>query len=237
MILFDAYELRARLAPTVIVLSPWIMVGLGYTQSISVTLLTTSSALVVFLSILYAFTFAVRSLGRRAEVWLWKSWGGPPSTTIMSDSDITFTDETKARIRTSLKDTLAVTNASDTSWCNSESQVQQAFRLVRRFIHLHDPNGLWEKHNAEYGFLRNLLGSLWLLLLSALVGAVICGVLWHIKGGGMLGVLCILNVLFAAMSVVLRWIILPSAIRQTAHRYAESAWSSFDAITASKVSS
>jgi len=227
MVVVDAYELRARFAPALVVASPWVLVVVAFVQAFASTLLTTSAATLVFLVLLYAFSFVVRGLGRRIENGLWTSWGGPPSATAISETDPTFSAETKSRIRTSLAATLRIKGTTELGWANDVSQVQEAFRLVRQHIRQHDPNGLWFAHNAEYGFLRNLLGSWWLLLLNSLLSAAVSGVLWHVHGGKTLLILTALSLGLALIAIIGRIFFLPGATRTAAVRYAESAWTSF----------
>ena len=73
MFVFDAYEIRARLAPALVVASPWVFVGVALIQQSTSTLASTSAAATVFLALLYGFSFAVRNLGKRIEPGLWSS--------------------------------------------------------------------------------------------------------------------------------------------------------------------
>lgn len=227
MVAVDAYELRARFAPALVIASPWVLVVVAVVQAFASTLLTTSAATLIFLALLYAFSFVVRGLGRRIETGLWTAWGGPPSATVLSDADSTFSTATKLRIRTSLATTLRIKGATESSWANDLHQVQDAFRLVRQYIRQHDHNGLWFAHNAEYGILRNLLGSWWLLLLNSLLSAGVTGLLWQGRGGKTLLILTILSLGLGLAAIVGRILVLPGATRMAAIRYAESAWTSF----------
>lgn len=227
MVAVDAYELRARFAPALVIASPWVLVVVAVVQAFASTLLTTSAAALIFLALLYAFSFVVRGLGRRIENGLWASWGGPPSATVLGDADSTFSAETKSRLRSSLATTLGINGATEASWTNDLHQVQDAFRLVRQHIRQHDHNGLWSAHNAEYGFLRNLLGSWWLLLLNSLLSAGVNGLFWHTRGGKTLLILTILSLGLGLAAIVGRIFVLPGATRIAAIRYAESAWTSF----------
>ena len=67
MVAVDAYELRARFAPALVIASPWVLVVVAVVQAFASTLLTTSAAALIFLALLYAFSFVVRGLGRRIE--------------------------------------------------------------------------------------------------------------------------------------------------------------------------
>jgi len=225
--LFDIYEVRARIAPALIVALPWIFGILALAQALGTMSLMTSGAALGFLALLYVFSFMVRGLGRRIEERLWQSWGGPPSATILSAGDSTFSAETKVRIRVALKEALGIKGAGDPNWNRDVTQVQEAFRLVRQYIRQRDPRGLWLTHNAEYGFLRNLLGSWWLLLINSLLVAGIGAMLYRELG-------CTLSLVVAGaclglglVAIAVRVFVLPAATRTAAARYAESAWTSF----------
>lgn len=227
MIVIDAYELRARFAPTLVITSPWVVVILAFAQEFTSTALTTSAAALLFLALLYALSFVVRGLGVKTENRLWSLWGGPPSATVLGETNATFSTETKLQLRTSLAVAFGIKGATESSWANDMNQVQEAFRLVRQHIRQHDPNGLWSAHNAEYGFLRNLLGSWWLLLLNSLLSAGVSGVFWYTRGGTTLLILTALSLGMALAAIVGRIFVLPGATRTAAIRYAESAWTSF----------
>lgn len=224
---FDAYEIRARLAPALVVVSPCMLVIVALLQASAPTLLSTSASAVVFIALLYAFSFVVRHLGRRIEDGLWHSWGGPPSAMVLSEADNTFSAETKSRIRSSLEATLGIKGTTLPGWADETDQVQETFRLVRQHIRQRDPNGLWSTHNAEYGFLRNVMGSWWLFLLNSLFATGVCSVLWLMRGGETLFILGALSLGLALTAISGRIFILPSATRTAADRYAESAWTSF----------
>lgn len=227
MIVFDTYEMRARLAPALVVASPWVLVAVALAQSCASTLLSTSAAAVIFVTLLYAFSFVVRHLGRRIEERLWTSWGGPPTAMLLGEVDGTFNEETRSRIRSSLETTLGIQGVSEAGWTHNVDKVQEAFRIARQHIRQRDPRGLWSTHNAEYGFLRNLLGSWWLMLVNALLATGACSVHWRAHGDKTIFVLGVLNFALALFAIAGRIFVLPSLTRTAAFRYAESAWTSF----------
>jgi len=223
----DPYEVRARFAPTLIVMSPWLLLIVALLGDVQLSASTGSVAALVFLALLYGFSFAVRSLGRRIEDRLWESWGGPPSALVLTDGDTTFTPETKAAIRTALSSSLGIQEATDPHWASNPPRIQEAFRLVRQHLRLGDPHGLWSTHNAEYGFLRNLLGSWWLWLLNSVLTAALALLLWYLGRGKMFLFASGFSMALGAVAIGLRSRVLPAATRTAAFRYAESAWTSF----------
>lgn len=223
----DPYEIRARFAPTLIVMSPWLLLIGALVGDVQMSASTASVAAIVFLAVPYGFTFAVRSLGRRIEDRLWESWGGPPSAVVLTDGDTTFSPETKAAIRTALSSSLGIEGATGPHWASNAQQVQEAFRMVRQHLRLGDPHGLWSTHNAEYGFHRNLLGSWWLWLLHSVLSAALAGLLWYLGRGKIFLLASGFSLALGLAAIVLRSLVLPAATRIAAFRYAESAWTSF----------
>ncbi len=223
----DAYELRARLAPALITISPWVLVAVALLQPVSQSVLGSSAVGVVFIALLYALSLVVRHQGRRVENRLWDSWGGPPSTVLLSDADDTFSKVTKSEIRTYLTDIFGLKNVGSADVTEDAQNIQEMFRQVRQYIRTHDPGGLWFKHNAEYGFLRNLYGSCRLWFVNSAIAAAICGYLWFEGVGSVPRTLCIIGLVFMVLSILMRFFAIPGAVRTAAFRYAESSWTSF----------
>jgi len=224
---FDAYELRARIIPSLIVISPYLLLIGGFAPMIFSNLITSSAGMVIFLALLYLFSFVIRQAGRQIEKDLWTSWGGPPSAIVLLDSDITFTNQIKTEICEALVSTLDIKDARHPLWVRGTPEVQQAFGIVRQFIRKNDPDGLWNRHNAEYGFLRNLMGSWWIWFANSLIAVITCGVLWYLKGEALFAALTIAGIVGGIIAIIARTAILPKAARIAAFRYAESAWLSF----------
>ncbi len=225
--ILDPYEIRARFAPALIVVSPWVLMAVVLAEANSLTFLTGSGFVLIFMLLLYIVSFATRQLGLRMQKKLWASWDGPPSTILMSNSDSTFSQTTKSEIRTSLVNILNIRDAGQPNWSDNEDAVKEAFRLVRQYIRQHDPNGLWFKHNAEYGFLRNFMGSWWLCLTNSTIVAIICWLTWQAYSARLFAALMVAGVLLGLLSITARTLILPSAVRTAAFSYAESSWMSF----------
>lgn len=94
----DAYEVRARAAPTLIVSLPAIAALLLFVYSISRSLAQLVGSGIVLLVVIYALSFLVRHLGKRIQPGLYESWGGLPSMRFMRWRDDHFDDETKTEL-------------------------------------------------------------------------------------------------------------------------------------------
>jgi len=232
MSFFDAYDIRARIAPAFIVTSPFLLLLGAFEPQMLSSLLASSAAVLIFLVMLYVFSFAVRHAGRKHEKKLWDSWGGPPSAVVLSESDTTFSLQTKQDICDALASAMGIQETRQPGWRQDTIRVQQVFGQVRQYIRQHNPKGLWDIHNAEYGFLRNLYGSWQLWLANSVLSTALCGILWFTQGGEHLLWLAIAGLAFSVTSVAVRIAVLPKAVRTAAFRYAESAWLSF--LTATK---
>lgn len=233
-IVFDTYEMRARVAPSVIVAFP-ILVTLWFWFSAtgsSWQILTGSGILSV--AVLYGFTFIVRWLGRAGEKSLWRSWGGAPSTRVLRWQDTTLNRDVKTRIREVSFNTFGIQLLSETEELASphtaDQRIETCFSQIKEILRLRDKDGLWLKHNAEYGFGRNLLGCRSLFLILGVIGALICGTIGKSTGRGVFNFGTVINSVSCIVWATFAWGLLPKIVRDAAERYAERAWLTFLAL-------
>ena len=110
---FDQYEIRARIAPTVVVLSPLIFalffVLLVVSESVAASL---GGVAGMALLMTYALSFLTRYLGKRLEGHLWESWGGAPTTRTLRWRDPTLDNETKRRLHARAEQVSGITLAN-----------------------------------------------------------------------------------------------------------------------------
>jgi len=228
MITFDPYEIRARIIPTLIVLSPTATIPLAFEMSLSKDWVGSAMAGLAALALLYLGSLVVRFLGRKVEPALWSAWGGPPSTLVLKPENRTFPDFTKDRIRSYVRREFDIEldglEENSSEW---SQRAEEAFRLVRQHIRQSDPNGLWYTHNAEYGALRNFYGASILMAALAGLSAVLCAVAWWRYSNAVQAWLFGLSAILTVFPLVARRWLLPSIMHVAAFRYAESAWTSF----------
>jgi hypothetical protein len=228
MSFFDPYEIRARLIPAALIASPLLLPLLAFGLISVSTVTSTALTSVILVLVVYLFSHVVAFLGRRSEPALWKSWGGPPSVTLLSGEDKTFPVATKDAIRRAILDTYGIDlNAVDGDALKWREQATEAFRLIRQYLRQHDPKGLWSVQNAEYGAVRNLAASAWLCAVFSGLSAAACGTAAWIGGGLRAIALGITSVSIGVIVLLLRLAILRPIARSIAFRYAESAWLSF----------
>jgi|SRR5579859_428441 len=233
-ILFDTYEIRARVAPSVIVAFP-ILVTLWFClpgTGSSWQILTGSGILSV--ALLYGFTFIVRWLGRAGEKSLWQSWGGAPSTRVLRWRDSTLNKDVKTRMRKATFTSFGVQLLSETEELASphtaDQQIENCFLRIKEVLRLRDKDGLWLKHNAEYGFARNLLGCRWLFLILGAIGVLVCGTIGEWTGRGVFNSGTVINSVSCIVWIPFAWGLLPKIAKDAAESYADRAWLTFLAL-------
>ncbi len=178
-------------------------------------------------------SFIVRGLGRKIETDLWAKWDGPPSTRFMRWSDDFFSPETKREYHQAIESEFGIRLKDETAErkdkSHSDKLIMDTFRQVRSFIRNKDKKGVWNAHNAEYGFLRNIFGSRILWLTLSLLGTIFCGYLFITSGNEIALVSVIINGLLSLIALLCCILLNPMVelIKQVADRYAESTWGSF----------
>jgi len=231
MSILDYYEIRARFIPTFIVVLPIIFtINFILSNNNVHTLSSLGSNLVLVIMLLYPFSFFIRHCGKKIEAKLWYSWNGPPSTRFLRWRDTTFGNEHKQQLHEAVETKLDIKLLSkQVEYNNNEladSQINQAFMQVRSLIRQRDPDGLAHKHNAEYGFNRNLMGSRIVWLILSTLGTIIC-----VNLTGFMDytatIYLYLNILWFFMALIGGWVLLPKFVEESANRYSESAWSTF----------
>jgi hypothetical protein len=226
----DEYELKARIAPGLIVALP-ALVDLIYLVPVLGNWPVFAAGGIVTLVLLYGLGHVIRAAGQQLEPVLWKQWGGPPSTRLMRSNDTFFGAELKNSIRAALAQEFSITlptpveEKKDPS--GSDKAIADAFERVRGFLRRSDPTGVWQKNNIEYGFSRNLLGGRMLWAYVA-VGSLVVAI-WHTatNHSGFLNPAVVVSCLSLVSAGYVGWRVLPKATKQIAERYAELAWTTF----------
>jgi hypothetical protein len=233
----DAYELKARVAPGLIVALPMLVVAF-YTAPVLRSWPFFTASGICGLALVYALGLVVRACGRAIEEELWNRWGGPPSTRFMRHRNTAFGADLKKSIATALAREFSFHLLSSEDEAKyperSDKVIFDAFRKVRTFLRQHDANGLWSKLNAEYGFCRNLLGSraLWLVISLLSTGFAVA---YSIRiGGNALNPASAVASLSLICSIYVGWFVLPELTRRVGESYAETAWLQFEHLSAEK---
>jgi hypothetical protein len=229
---FDKYEMKARLAPAILMLLPLV---LPLRVALSPEAIGWAETLVIAIPVLYAFTLLVAMLGRRVEPRLWKKWDGPPSTRFCRWRDEQMGKQRKTLLHAAVAQHLQIELYSPQKERarpdESDRIIADTFRQVKEILRRRDPTGLWSIHNANYGFARNTLASAtWGGILS-LIAAIVCGCIWLQTDDRMVFAGVWVAIGLAAIFLVCRLWIMPTVAKLHADRYAECAWETFLVIT------
>ena len=228
--LLDEYELKARVAPGLIMVLPVLLVAL-YIAPILSSLPIFAASGICTVVLIYALGHLARARGEAIEPALWASWGGPPSTRFLRHRDVAFATELKTAIRKALehKFSIRLLSAAEERMepGRAEGAIADAFRQVRQYLRQRDSAGLWHKHNIEYGYSRNLLGCRWPWLVMSLASTGFAAVYGAKKGLGTVNPASFVAFLSLIFAVYLGWAVLPAATKRIADGYAESAWIAF----------
>lgn len=214
----DQYEIRARIAPAALISLPIAISIIAVASIISdeFTQLIIGGGF-FFIVFSYLLSFIIRYYGKELEKDLWVSWNGAPSTRFMRWRDLTLVDDLKQQLHEAVESYCGIALSTRDQEKNdpgkADEQIRQAFWHVKAIVRQEDPDGIWAKHNAEYGFHRNLLGSRRLSLAFSVVGIIACGIAFYFLKDNILVLGLTLNILLAIISFIGGWYYLPMMIK------------------------
>jgi len=226
----DSYDLKARYFPSVILALP-VLVTLWTCFYYEIETVSKIWGGIFSAAVLYFISIFVRALGEKIEPRLWESWGGAPSTLLVSWVNNRIGDNLKAKyhemVRLDQGLPMPTKEEEQADPPKAAQMIEDAFERVKGVIRKNDKGGLWWIADAEYGFARNLHGSRWVwLILSILAPLVTAGFLWK-KFSELVLVGFILLFLNLIGCVFFGWFLLPDYTEQVGFRYAEHSWESF----------
>jgi hypothetical protein len=141
----DPYELKARIAPGLILMLPFLAAA-TYAAPVLSSWSLFAAGSVCTLALLYGLSLVVRVRSKAIEPHLWDAWGGPPSTRFMRYRDSTFGPDLKLSIQGALAREFSarLLNPSDEAKHpgRADMAIFDAFRHVRQYLRQHDPGGL-----------------------------------------------------------------------------------------------
>ncbi len=181
--IFDAYSLRARLAPSILAAAPAISALMLLVSWKTLEISNTLATLAIFV-LLIAIADVARAKGRAVENQLFEKNGGMPSIVLFRRNDVTIDERLKERYRKFLSEKIGekFPSAEDEL---SDQLVADAF---------YDRCGVWLRQNTRdtkkfpllfgenitYGFRRNLYGLKWLAICLNLITIATCTVLFSL---------------------------------------------------------
>jgi hypothetical protein len=227
---FNDYEIRARIAPTIIILLPIIIMFFSIFQ-IPESIITAIVSFGLFFIVIFALSFIPRELGIKMQQELWKKWGGPPSTLIIRCKDPHLSLELKKQLYKKIEKKYGIElphqNDQITDPNNFSRIMSAVFNRVRADLHEKSQDERWKKQNAEYGFLRNLAGSRLLWCVISLIGIFGCFIGWIFYTNDFILIGFALNFIICICSIIFGWFKSEKAIEDAGFRYAEFAWNAF----------
>jgi hypothetical protein len=227
----DGYDLKARVAPTAITFLPILFtIYYCFPALYNSPFLAAGSGL-ISMALIYLCSMIVRFLGLREQDRLWRLWGGPPSTRFARYRDGRFNVEQKKRIRMALTKSFQLDLPSDEEELNNlkrtDEKIEKAFLEVKEYLRQHEQSGLVDKHNIEYGFVRNLYGGRFILCAGIVLGLLVsgyaptAGTAWHFNTA------VALNFIFALTLLPVTFFLIPEMLKRNSEIYAERAWLTF----------
>jgi len=224
------YELRARVLPGLLLAVPIMVTSLscsGELVELGKAALATGVTGTAAMLVLGAMAC---SFGRRAEGSLWTRWGGPPSRLLLMPDDDTFSKDMKETLHHAIEERTCMPFPSvedfERDADESVRRVDDLFLQVRGALRREAPDGLWAIHNVDYGFARNLYGSLVPLVAIGAVAAIGCVVWAHVLTARLAYLGALINAGISVGALLAR-APLEQHVRYRAFRYAESAWEAF----------
>lgn len=166
----DSYQHRARVQPAFLCLLP-ISVTLATTLGFSRGLISGLVAVGASTGLTYLVAVFVRDQGRRIENDLWESWGGKPTTQLLT-VPITETEGALRRRWNIMSELMAELPSNQADRAPSNDEIDDYVGRLRELTRDADRFKLVATENAGYGFRRNLLGLRHVGLVLAILSAI-----------------------------------------------------------------
>lgn len=230
--LFANYSLKARFIPTLVVASPLVVALAIPLKLFGLTVATGTLGACLASALMYTASHMVRAAGVSMEPKIWASWDGPPSTRFARWRDEKLASETKCLIHSYCQSRFGIVLFTEREESvdppGADDKIAQAFMQVRQVLRTEaGRDSLVSTHNAEYGFLRNLLGARSLALILALVCFSAAGTSYFVTAAPVSLLVLLVEALIVSTVILIGWFVLPDLLRHAANRYAESAWACF----------
>jgi len=216
--IFDAYSLRARIAPAFIAIAPALVAVLLLIpwKSFEVPkVIATGGGLIL----VFAISDFARWRGRNIELKVFAKLGGKPSVTMFRRNDPTIDDIIKDRFRSFLATKLGVCapslEAEQADQITADSFYEQCGVWLRQNTRDNKKFNLLFNENITYGFRRNLYSVKWLALALNLGVMTACLlVLWKNNWG--FGSAFLTRIYIVFMVTIFQSIYILLSVRETA---------------------
>jgi hypothetical protein len=182
--MLDAYRIRARASPSLLLASPAmsLLVAVGVSSTtVGVLSCGATAVLAVVLS------EQVADMGRDLETRLFRSWGGRPSSQrlrLADTTDLAATNARRAAVETATGAPLPTHRDEQQDPEEAMRGYDRAIDQVRAWLREDDTNKILADVTASYGFRRNCLAARRYGRGAAISGTLIATFLWLASVGG-----------------------------------------------------
>lgn len=166
----DEYDVRARLTPTLLALTPALALAVGV-YNVPMKLNYAVIGVFAFFGVFYLLATFAREMGKRQEVRLFRKWGGKPSVQLLRHRNEIIDPVTKEKYHRSLERHLEVKfpspqeEAADPAAADAKYQAATSWLLEKTRGKKNLP--LIFQENVGYGFRRNCFGIRWVAMTIA----------------------------------------------------------------------
>lgn len=221
--LIDSYTLKARYTPALLTLFPSIiflsLVIIKLNFDIR-TILVSS----VFESLVFPMFFSeiCRNQGKKQEEKNYKKWKGKPTAILLRIQDNSYDDVTKDKLYENIKLHFNIDLKSD----NSDKNISNAVDHIKSIFHKNNDK-LLDEHLVEYGFVRNLAGCNFLLLIQSLILLItVSGYIYYNCSYENFPyesiIIVMIYLLLSILSIILGKFVYPKMVKDRAFRYAKT---------------
>lgn len=236
--LFDIYSIRARVVPAAIFLLPPLFLFLTwwpfeYNEQVF-SVLTVANMLILIL-----FSQVVRSLGQKAQILLYKKWGGKPSALALRHNNPLIDSPVKQRYHRILADKISyVVMPSQKSETDNPTFADSQYNIASEWLlsNTRDKSKypLIFAENVNYGFRRNIYGlKRWVVILYPLILMLNAFLLFDkwISPAKNMGSLDVLSLIFCVfLLAVWTFIIKPEWVKETADDFSKQLYKACDSL-------
>lgn len=161
----DPYDLKARLFPGLLVIAPAI-IFLGLSYGAKNPVLTALGSILATCGGPYTLANFVRTWGQRAQLRLYKKWGGQPTTIILRHGNTRLAAQTKANYHRLIEKKLGVAVPDALQELDDPALADQAYiaaaDALRPLTNDKKKFPFVFKELVAYGFNRNAYGARWI---------------------------------------------------------------------------
>ncbi|MCI0617958.1 hypothetical protein L0244_33715 [bacterium] len=159
---FDEYIIKARVIPALIAFSPILLIPLIFVDATQSKILTIIGEALLLIPLLTLLSGIMQAAGNKYQQKIIRVWDGLPSTRYLREQDQTLGIEVKRNIYKLIKKTFDISIDG-----KNDNEIIGVFDRMKAYLRDREPKALYQRHNINYGFYRNLSGTRWYSLVGA----------------------------------------------------------------------